>query len=555
VTANASEPLSDVRRLSAAEILSGAGDGIFWVALVIKLADEPRFSLLLLLAVLARLGPRALLSIAAGGLIERVDLRHLLVTIDLIRCATMITLALLSASGGSPTPLLVCVLVSYVVGVPTRPALSLALLEISGENRLASATATISTLRQLMTFVGPLLGVAVAVSSPSIAFLLNGVSFAASAVLISSIRGLRTMRPARRKPSTDSVEAPNRWLVGSFVDGFDAIQRVQGLGGLVLLVGAMYFVRGTEMVLHVLIVRDLLHDDPSAIGYLAGAVGLGAVVAMPIASRAANSGHPVRPVVASVALTAGPIAVVAFVGHLVTAAALLALVGVGMVLFEVVSVVTAQRTIAAPDLGRAFGAINSASNTGKLAGAIAAPGLVAIFNTSGALVFVAVSLAVVSAATFGAMTKIGRAAVARRTVLDPITDVLASLALFDGAPRSALEQLASVVEPCEVSAGTVLILEGDEPDDLFIVRVGLFDVLIGGHMINTLGPESWFGEIGLVRRTPRMATVRASTDATVWRIPGRTFLDVLEVSGAAPSALVQGIADRLAMVRAEQAAA
>jgi Cyclic nucleotide-binding domain/Transmembrane secretion effector len=494
-----------------------------------------------------------MLSIAAGGVIERFELRHLLVTIDVIRSTFMLALGLVSAATDvSPTSLLLCVLASYVVGVPTRPALSLTLLEISRENRLAAANATISTLRQVMTFVGPLLGVIVAASSPSTGFILNGASFAASAALIWSLRGIGTLNAELRGPPVDSAGAQEGWVVGSFVDGFDAIRRVPGLTGLVLLVSAMYFVRGTEMVLHVLVVRDLLHTNPSAIGYLAGAVGVGAVIAMPIASRAASSAQPVRPLLAAVALTAGPAAVVAAVSDLIEASLLLVLVGVGMVVFEVVSVVTIQRTIAKADLGRAFGAVNSASNTGKLAGAIAAPGLVAIFTTSGALVVVALSLVVASLLTLTALTRIGRVAVARRTELDPVTDVLMSLALFDGAPRSALEQLASAVEPCQVRAGTVLIREGDEPDDLFVIRSGQFDVLVDERTINTIASGAWFGEIGLIRRTRRTATVRAATDATVWRVPGRTFIDVLEASGAAPSALVQGIADRLAMVRAQR---
>jgi hypothetical protein len=39
-------------------------------------------------------------------------------------------------------------------------------------------------------------------------------------------------------------------------------------------------------------------------------------------------------------------------------------------------------------------------------------------------------------------------------------------------------------------------------------------------------------------------------EATVWRVPGELFLGVLEESGAPPTALVEGIADRLATGRA-----
>lgn len=56
----------------------------------------------------------------------------------------------------------------------------------------------------------------------------------------------------------------------------------------------------------------------------------------------------------------------------------------------------------------------------------------------------------------------------------------------------------------------------------------------------------WFGEIGLFGNRPRTATVRATEDVRLWRIPGQDFLDALEETGAPPSALVDGIADRLA---------
>lgn len=94
---------SEVMMLYGAEVLSGAGDGIFWVALVVTLADEPRFGLLLLLAVLARLGPRAILGIAAGSLIDRSPLRRLLVSIDVLRGTLMIVLGLLNMLGLAPT--------------------------------------------------------------------------------------------------------------------------------------------------------------------------------------------------------------------------------------------------------------------------------------------------------------------------------------------------------------------------------------------------------------------------------------------------------------------
>jgi CRP-like cAMP-binding protein len=67
--------------------------------------------------------------------------------------------------------------------------------------------------------------------------------------------------------------------------------------------------------------------------------------------------------------------------------------------------------------------------------------------------------------------------------------------------------------------------------------------------VGRLTAGDWFGEIGLLDRRVRTATVTTVEDSIVWRIPGDTFLDVLEDSGAPPSAQLDGIADRLATHR------
>ncbi len=121
--ASGAQTPSAVRKLYAAEVLSGAGDGIFWVALIASLADEPHFGLLLGFLVLARLGPRAFFSVRAGSVLDRSDVRSVLIGVDLIRAVMMFALAVLVGVGGTPLLMLAVVFVSYVVGVPTRPGL------------------------------------------------------------------------------------------------------------------------------------------------------------------------------------------------------------------------------------------------------------------------------------------------------------------------------------------------------------------------------------------------------------------------------------------------
>jgi predicted MFS family arabinose efflux permease len=532
-----------LRRIYGSEMVSGAGDGVFWVALVVFLSDQPHFGVWLTLAVIARLAPRAVLSLSAGSMVDRSDLRVLIVATELVRAALMLALAALVAADVSALPVLLVVLASYTVAVPTRPALSAIVPSVAGERHLAGANAVLSTIRQVMTFVGPLLGVVVVAVSPQAGFVVNAATFTVSGLVLAGLRGVRS---AEHETGGTTVRLG---LMSSAVDGVRVVRSVAALPALVALIGIMYVVRGAEMVLHVYVVRDQLDVSVDAIGLLGGAIGLGAVVAMPIAVRAAGSRSPVRPILASIVLTALPTVALAVITRTFWACLVLVFVGIGMVVFEVVIVVMVQRVSPPDSLGRVFGAINGAANTGKLVGAVVAPVLVAVFDLDAALVIVALVVLVVGVAATRPLVVIGRVADERKRSLAPTVRVLRGLAIFDGASQQSLERIAAEVGEFAVGEGSVVIRQGDEADDLFLVVDGSLRVTVGDREVGRLVDGEWFGEIGLLDRRPRTATVTATADTRLWRIPGSTFLSVLEDAGAPPSALVESIADRLSTHR------
>ena len=101
-----------------------------------------------------------------------------------------------------------------------------------------------------------------------------------------------------------------------------------------------------------------------------------------------------------------------------------------------------------------------------------------------------------------------------------------------------------------MTAGTVVIREDDEPDDLFAVVTGSMEVRTGAgveaHVVATLAEGDYFGEIGLLEHRPRTATVAAATDATLYRIPGEDFLRIVNESPRVSPTLVSVVANRLA---------
>ena len=538
-----------LRRIVGMEVVSGLGDGVFWVGLAAMLLQRGVGAEGFALAALARLGPRALISAPAGLLADRIDRRRLLVGLDVIRGVTMSGLAAASAAGAGTDTILLFVVLSYTFAAPYRPALTAALPLVAGEEELASASAHVGTVRQLMTFVGPLVGaVALEFVSSSWAFLFNSATFAMSALLLIPVRQLAGHPdPMVMADNTKHGLAAHRagWI-RELSAGWTEILSRTGLLVVTLLVFVMYSARGAELVLHVLVASQRLGLGPSGIGILTGALGLGALCMLPTASRLADSSHVAPVMMAALASTALPMIVLASFRSPIAASASLVVVGAGVVLFEVVSVALAQRLARREMLGRVFGVVGMASNAGKLLGALVAPVLVAAVGLRGALVTTGVLVAVGSALCLPGVIRLSRAASARRDLLRPRVDALAALGLFDGASRSALEQLASSIVTEHVEPGTVLIRQGDPADDLFVIRSGTFSVDDDAVGINAMKPGDWFGEIGLLRRSPRTATVTADGPAELWRIPGDVFLAALEAVAMEPRELFSTMVERLA---------
>ena len=121
---------------------------------------------------------------ATGGVMaDHFDRRRLIVTLDLARAALMALLCVVAGSASSVTVLLI-VLVTYTLATPYRPAVIAGIPLVVGENDAAAANALDGVVRQVVTFLGPLLGVAVLwLGGPSWAFACNAVSIGRTVIV------------------------------------------------------------------------------------------------------------------------------------------------------------------------------------------------------------------------------------------------------------------------------------------------------------------------------------------------------------------------------------
>lgn len=108
------------------------------------------------------------------------------------------------------------------------------------------------------------------------------------------------------------------------------------------------------------------------------------------------------------------------------------------------------------------------------------------------------------------------------------TSVLARLPFLEGLPPKTIAAVNRALKPLSVPGGTVLFHTGDDGDACYLVETGILSVtnVAGGDVLATLGEGSFVGELALILREPRTATVTVVADALLLELKRRD-LDAL----------------------------
>ena len=71
---------------------------------------------------------------------------------------------------------------------------------------------------------------------------------------------------------------------------------------------------------------------------------------------------------------------------------------------------------------------------------------------------------------------------------------------------------------------------GEDGDYFYIVDNGSFQVIVDGKPVSTIGEGSSFGELALLYNSPRAATIRSETAATVFSLDRETYRFIIAQS-------------------------
>lgn len=133
---------------------------------------------------------------------------------------------------------------------------------------------------------------------------------------------------------------------------------------------------------------------------------------------------------------------------------------------------------------------------------------------------------------------------------DDVLGYLTNTALFSACSKKDLQLVARHSEHITISAGREMTTEGATGHEFYVILDGKATVTRGGKQVAVLGPGDSFGELSLLDRSPRNATVTADTDIDAVILGQREFNALLDLVPTLAHKLLIGLARRIHQVDA-----
>ncbi len=540
------KPLRDVlanpalRRLQAAWAASMAGSLAFLIPLAVVSYHEGGGATGVGIVMLLRTAACAVFAPFTSILADRASSRRVMMVADLVRAAFILVLALVVHAGagiGVVYLLAVCVSIVSTVFRPAQAALMPALARTPEE--LTASNAVAVTIESAAIFAGPGIGgLMLAVSGADTTFAVCAGLLVLSAALVALV-------PEPAPEPQPAAEPAGGGAIRAATAGFRELASTPLLATVVGVYALQALVAGALGVFTVVLALQELHLGNAGVGYLDAAFGVGGIVGGVGAAALAGGRRLALAFAGGVLVWGVGIALVGVSSSTALVCVLLAGVGAGNTVVDVAAITLLQRSAAADVIGRVFGVLEAIMLTALGAGSILAPGLISVIGVRPAIVVTGLTLPVAVALTGRWLVQLDALSPEQRAHVQ----LLRELTVFAPLSLPAIEQLAAHVEGVAVPEGTVVVREGEPGERFYIVEEGALAVTVGGQARTPILAGGFFGEIALLRETPRTATVTATTDCRLLTVEREHFLAA--VTGHAESAAAADlvVSRRLAALR------
>ena len=400
--------------------------------------------------------------------------------------------------------------VDIILASSVYPASAASIPDLSPETEvLSSANAVFSMMENAGSLIGPLLAAGlIATGGVEWVFVVSVVIYVLAAVTtrrLVSDRAVGTLRGIR--------------LIGEVREGVATLRSHWDARTVVLAWTLESMLVGVLEVAVVVVALDLLDWGDPGVGLLSAVLGVGGVVGA--ASLAASSRARAYGMVMVAALALFGVGLAGMsIDHAAVVMVGVVAVGTGVSQADVAGQTLLQRTTPGGSLGRVLGLFEglywSAVGVGALIGSL----LIETLGPQPALFVFAAAACLIGVLFVAPMRRIDRDA---KVAFDRVASC-GGCSLFAALPVATVEYLANQASERSFSPGDRIMSEGAAGDDFYLVVEGQVDVDVGGQVVKRLGPGDYFGEIALLYRTPRTASVTAVTALRTLSFDGAHFV-------------------------------
>jgi CRP-like cAMP-binding protein len=128
---------------------------------------------------------------------------------------------------------------------------------------------------------------------------------------------------------------------------------------------------------------------------------------------------------------------------------------------------------------------------------------------------------------------------------DAKVDLLRGIPLFAQCSKRDLGAISSIADEIDLKEGRELTRQGRTGREFFVLVEGTADVIKNARKVNSLKAGDFFGEIALVHRAPRTATVKASSPVRALVVTERNFKRLLDEQPEIQRKVLAALAERV----------
>lgn len=521
-------------RLLVGEAISGIGDWLYIVAIFVVIYEQSGSAALVGAFGAIRLIPYVILSVPAGVIADKFDRRLVLLCSDVYRATLQIIMAILVANHG-PVIVVAALAIAATCGSAFfYPAIGAYIPALAkDETQLGPANSLWATIQNFSYIVGPAIGgIVLALGNVTSAFILNAISFSVIVVILWFLPPSHAKHEAGPTPAA-GADSPDAAPAPASPPATSTLRRrpLAGLGVIQVIAG---FLGGGFQVITVVLALDILKAGDAGNGYLNAAIGIGGLLGGFLAGALVLRRGLDGPMIIGAVITGIGTLALGLTTNLSVALIVIGVAAGGAIIIDVVTTTVFQRLVPDELRGRGTGVLMALTTLTGAAGAFLLPIGVSSFGALPAFGTLGIATVVVSIVGIGL---IGRAADRAPTLYEATMERVAKLPLFAGVTRARLETAMHQVIEVPAKAGQAIVTQGDTADRFYIIESGSFSVTQvppeGGEAVflRKLGSNDVFGELGLLRREPRSATVTADTDGLLLALERDEFLALVGATG------------------------